>query len=138
MQKKVAYWGIILGWIAILFSGLYYIYHVVEVGSGSVLRPIATTVGFILFGLLPITIIIYMVAEKERIENWVKIKSPYQFEKLIAILSAFLVSFGIIFLSALIGVWTTVIGFFITLLIVYFFSIIVYNIVADSLIRRKL
>lgn len=137
LQKKVAYWGIIFGWIAIMFFGLYYIYHVIEVGPGSILRPIATTVGFILFGLLPITIIFYMLAEKKKIENWVEIKSPYQFEKLVAILSAFLVSFGVIFLSALTSIWTTVIGFFITILIVYFISVIVYNVVAGSLIKRK-
>ena len=137
LQKKVAYWGLIFGWIPIMFFGLYYIYHVIEVGPGSALRPIATAVGFILFGLLPITIIFYMLAEKKKIENWVEIRSSYQFEKLVAILSAFLVSFGVIFLSALTGIWTTVIGFFITILIVYFISVIVYNVLADSLIKRK-
>lgn len=137
LQKKVAYWGIIFGWIAIMFFGLYHVYHVIKVGPGSILRPIATTMGFIHFGLLPTTITFYMLAEKKKIENWVETKSPYQFEKLVAILSASLVSFGVIFLSVLIGIWTNVIGFLITFLIVYFASCIVYNVVAGGLIRRK-
>jgi HEAT repeat protein len=147
LQKKVGYWGIIFGWIPIMFFGLYYIYHVIEVGPGSALRPIATTVGFILFGLLPITIIFYMLAEKKKIENWVEIESPYQFEKLVGIFSAFLVFLGILgtlnyailFKTALIdssSVLVAVISI-IDFLIAYFISFYVYDITTDYLIKMK-
>lgn len=87
----------------------------------------------------------YLLAEKGKIENWIRIKNLYQLEKLVGILSGLVVFLGIIFLlnyfvlSMIMDPFTglaTIIAFIVWLIAV-FISFIVYNIVAHSLIRKK-
>ena len=147
-QKKVAYWSLIFTWIAIMFPGLYMNY-IAEIKMGDFIPagPGGFIPDFLFYGIIPIAIAFYMLAEKIKIEKWIEIKNLYQLEKLVGIFSGFLVFLGILgtlnyailFKTALIdssAVLVAVISI-IDFLIAYFISFYVYDITTNYLIKMK-
>jgi HEAT repeat protein len=143
-QKKIAYWSLIFAWLAIMFSGLY-INYVTEIETRGFIP--AGPGGFIpdllFYGVIPIAIVFYMLAEKSKIEDWIKIENLYQLEKLVGILSGLLVFIGVIFLLGHFGitgiepVWLATIICFIIVGIAGVIVSITYNMIVQGLIRRK-
>ena len=146
LQKKIAYWSMMFAWVVIMFSGLYTNY-VIEIKTGGFIPagPGGFIPDFLFYGVIPIAIVFYMLAEKSKIENWIKIKNLYQLERLVGIISGLVVFLGIIFLlnyfvlSMIMDpfTWLATIIAFIVWVIAVFISFIVYNIVAPGLIKKR-
>lgn len=146
LQKKIAYWSMMFAWVVIMFSGLYTNYVIEIKTEGFIPAGLGGFIpDFLFYGVIPIAIVFYLLAEKSKTENWIEIKNLYQLERLVGIISGLVVFLGIIFLLNYFVLtmimdpftWLATIIAFIVWLIAVFISFIVYNIVAHGLIRKK-
>ena len=83
LQKKIAYWSMMFAWVVIMLSGLCTNY-VIEIKTEGFIP--AGPGGFIpdllFYGVIPIAMVFYLLAEKSKIENWIEIKNLHQHKKM--------------------------------------------------------
>jgi len=132
LQKKIAYWSMMFAWVVIMLSGLCTNY-VIEIKTEGFIPagPGGFIPDFLFYGVIPIAIVFYLLAEKSKIENWIRIKNLHQeiskeawfVPPMVTIMLAYLISVMEKDLLLRIGLYGIIIGnVFVIIWLIYAFS----------------
>ena len=122
-KKRIAHWLMIVSWMTIMITGLYFKYTMeIKYGKYITFNPMGFIPDLFWYGLVPIAIMSYLIIKREEIEEFIETKELHLLEKFIAVIiviALFMIVkiIGNIFFTIYV---TSTISFFLLILVGYF------------------